>query len=108
MLADMETPMDLHTINRHPPIEKPPEVNCEREIKQLVDAMRYKLKKNAHKGKWEDMTLKQAIDFLEGEVEELKEAASRDSDIEIILEAADVSNFAMIVANLAMKRGANV
>lgn len=91
------------------PAPRPPrEVDCEKEIKQLVDAMRYKLKKNNHKGKWEEMTLIKAIELLKEEVKELEEAASRDSDIEIILEAADVSNFAMIVANLAMKRGANV
>lgn len=85
-----------------------PVVAYEAELKQLVDAMRYKLKKNAHKGKWEGMTLDKAIELLKGEVAELEEAASRDSDIEIILEAADVANFALIVANLAMKRGANV
>lgn len=100
-------PVKLGTTMTMKPI-KPPEVNCEAEIKQLVDAMRYKLKKNNHKGKWEEMTLAKAIELLKLEVAELEEAASRSSDIEIILEAADVSNFAMIVANLAMKRGANV
>lgn len=78
------------------------------EIKQLVDAMRYKLKKNAHKGRWENLTLPKAIELMKAEVEELIEASSRDSSIEVILEAADVANFAMIIANLAMKRGASV
>lgn len=80
----------------------------EPEIKQLVDAMRYKLKKNAHKGRWEDLTIADAIKRLREEVVELEEAASRDSEIEIILEAADVANFALIVANLATKKAANV
>lgn len=93
----------------NPEVPQPPApVTYEREIKQLVDAMRYKLKKNAHKGRWENLTLDQAIKLLKDEVAELEEAASRSSDIEIILEAADVANFALIVANLAMKRGANV
>lgn len=82
--------------------------NYEQEIKQLVDAMRYKLKKNAHKGRWEDLTIADAIRRLREEVIELEEAASRDSEIEIILEAADVANFALIVANLATKKAANV
>jgi NTP pyrophosphatase (non-canonical NTP hydrolase) len=77
--------------------------NFERELKQFVDAMRYKLKKNAHKGKWEDLDLPTAIQRLKDEVAELEEATSRDSSIEVILEAADVANFAMMVCNIAMK-----
>lgn len=76
----------------------------ERELKQFIDAMRYKLKKNAHKGKWEELDLEDAIRLLRDEVAELEEATSRDSSVEIILEAADVANFAMMVANIAMKK----
>lgn len=81
-------------------------LNCEKELKQFIDAMRYKLKKNEHKGKWEDLNLSTAISRLKDELLELEEAISRGSEIEIILEAADVANFAMMVANISMKNAA--
>lgn len=80
----------------------------EPEIKQLVDAMRYKLRKNAHKGRWEDLDVPGALKRLREEVDELEEALSRDSQIEIILEAADVANFALMIVNIAAKKVANV
>lgn len=110
-------PVHLSEVQCHPDQQPPQEgigrtvyritpADYEREIKQLVDAMRYKLKKNAHKGRWEDLDVANAIRRLREETDELEEAASRDSTIEIILEAADVANFALIVANLAMKKAA--
>jgi len=80
--------------------------NYDKEIKQLTDAMRYKLKKNAHKGRWEDLGLSDVIKRLREETDELEEAALSGSEIEIILEAADVANFALMVVNIAMKKAA--
>jgi hypothetical protein len=72
-------------------------------LKSFFEAMVYKLHKNAHKGRWEDMNLSKAFDGIVDETSELNEALNRGSNIEIILEAADVANFAMICANIAIK-----
>jgi NTP pyrophosphatase (non-canonical NTP hydrolase) len=72
-------------------------------LKTFFEAMVYKLHRNRHKGRWEDMDLAKAFDHLVGETGELDEAVRRGSNIEIILEAADVANFAMIIANIAIK-----
>ena len=76
----------------------------ERDLKVHVDAMRYKLKKNAHKGKWEDLDLEKALERLREEVTELEAAIAEGNEIEIVLEAADVSNFAMMVSSIAIAR----
>jgi NTP pyrophosphatase (non-canonical NTP hydrolase) len=72
-------------------------------IKTFVEAMIYKLHKNAHKGKWEDMTVDTSLTRLHEEICELAQAIDEGNGIETILEAADVANFAMIIANIAIK-----
>lgn len=62
---------------------------------RLMDAQRYKLRKNAHKGYLGSMPVKEIIDKLKAEVVELEDALSRGSEIESILEASDVANFAL-------------
>jgi|GEM_PF-5191682 len=74
------------------------------DIRRFVDAMVYKLERNAHKGKWESLTVDQAFKLLEGEVEELRREIGGNS-VKTILEAADVANFALMVANIAVERG---
>ena len=76
----------------------------ERDLKVHVDAMKYKHKKTAHKGKWEDLDLKKALERLRDEVTELEAAIAEGNEIEIVLEAADVSNFAMMVSSIAIAR----
>lgn len=78
----------------------------EREMKTFVDAMRYKMIKNAHKGRWEDLDLKSALQRLKEEVKELETAINQNNEIEIILESADVANFAMMVSNIAIRLAA--
>lgn len=78
----------------------------DKELKQFVDAMTYKLMKNRHKGRWEGATIPDMVKRLKEEVAELEEALSRGSEIEIILEAADCANFSMIIANIAIKKAA--
>lgn len=77
----------------------------EDDIRRFVDAMRYKLKRNAHKGRWEDIDLQDALNLLYKEVEELRVAILHGNMIEILLEAADIANFAMIVSAIAIERG---
>lgn len=72
-------------------------------IKRFVDAMRYKLRRNQSKGRWEDVNLEQALALLDGEVQELKEAAREGNYFEVLLEAADVANFCLIIFFVAMR-----
>lgn len=74
------------------------------DIRRFVEAMIYKLEKNAHKGKWEGLSVDQAFKLLEAEVEELKAEIGGNS-IKTILEAADIGNFALMIANIAVERG---
>lgn len=76
------------------------------DLRRFIDAMVFKLAKNAHKGQWEDMSLGDAQDRLTDEVVELTDAiANKNNFVEILLEAADVGNFAMIAASIATERG---
>ena len=75
------------------------------DFRRFVDAMKYKMRRNAHKGRWEDIGLIEAQILLNKEVEELKEAIRDGNMVEILLEAADVANFAMIVSAIAIDKG---
>lgn len=77
----------------------------EGDIRRFVDAMIYKLASNTSKGRWESYSLAKAMELLDGERNELAEAIEGGNMIEIILEAADVANFAMIAAAIAIERG---
>lgn len=77
----------------------------EQDLRRFVDAMRYKLRRNAHKGRWEDMSIDEEFNLLRKEVEELRDAVRDGNMVEILLEAADVANFAMIVASICIERG---
>ena len=73
----------------------------EKDLKFFQDAMRYKLEKNAHKGRWENMTVEQVLDLLKQEVAELEEAIANGNNVEILMESADVAVFSMIAAVIA-------
>lgn len=76
------------------------------DIRRFVEAMIYKLEKNVTKGKWEDLAIERAFKLLEGEVDELRAEVHGDRNmVRTMLEAADVANFALIVASIAMERG---
>ena len=87
-------------ISIHPKI-----ADLEPRIKLFVEAMVYKLYKNADKGAWEDLDIDDAFARLREETVELEEAIDRSSNIEIMMEAADIANFAMIVADIATDKG---
>lgn len=82
----------------------PPELDGQRpHIQRFFDAMVFKLAKNAHKGTWEKAGFDTARKKLSGEIDELDEAMANGNVIEIILEAADVANFALILADIAIR-----
>jgi hypothetical protein len=79
----------------------------DKELKLFTDAMKTKLASNAHKGRWESLDLGKAFDLLRKEVDELEEAISRGNSVEILLESADIGNFALIICDVAMKEAIN-
>lgn len=87
-------------------INIPTEVEPYREdIRRFVDAMIYKLKVHSKKGRWEGLTTEKVLTMLRGEVEELREAIVDGNMVEILTEAADVANYALIVASITIERG---
>lgn len=73
------------------------------DLQRFIDAMIYKLRRNAHKGRWAEVPLDKAFDALMTEAAELKDAVGTGSTSEILMEAADVANQALIVANIALE-----
>lgn len=85
----------------------PPEIGPLRhEFRRFVEAAIYKLRKNAHKSKWEHGDINKAFAQMQEEIEELRQAISEKNSIEILLESSDVMNFAMIIASIATEKGA--
>lgn len=72
-----------------------------RDIREFQDAMEYKLRVHQDKGHWEGANPEEMMGRLAGEVAELQEAIDEGNSIEIMLEAADVANFAMIIQWIA-------
>jgi hypothetical protein len=79
----------------------------DRYLTLLAGAQRYKLKINAHKGDLGNIPVPTLLQLLRKEIDELEEATSRGSEIEIILEAGDVCNFAMgcVIAAVRSMKG---
>lgn len=83
----------------------PPEldrIGVTEDLQRFFDAMIYKLRRNAHKGRWPELPLEQAVSALLGEVVELETSVGIGSTSEIWMEAADVANQALIVASIAL------
>lgn len=73
------------------------------DLQRFFDAMVYKLRRNKHKGRWEDLNVDKTGLLLDEEMEELRDAIRDGSTMEILMEAADVANFAMIMANISLE-----
>lgn len=87
-------------------IPLPPEVEpYKEELRQHINAMVYKLKVHSKKGKWENVDLATVLELLRNEAIELQEAVNQGNMIEILLESADVSNYALIASSIAIARG---
>jgi len=73
------------------------------EVVIFADAMEAKLKENDHKQHWSSMPMQYLIGRLAEEQEELREAVERGNHKEVLREAADVANFAMMIADVAKR-----
>jgi NTP pyrophosphatase (non-canonical NTP hydrolase) len=74
------------------------------DIAVLLRAMLDKLEANKSKPYWDKESLLTLAKLMQGEVDELVDAILHGSQQDIIMEAADVANFAMMIASNA-KRG---
>jgi NTP pyrophosphatase (non-canonical NTP hydrolase) len=84
----------------------PPEVEpYADDIRRFVDAMVYKLRVHHRKGRWDGKTVDEYQPLLAGEVKELDDAVASGNMVEILTEAADVANMAMIISAIAIERG---
>ena len=79
-----------------------------KEVEIFTLCMEEKLRRNDHKGGWEECSLDVLFDRLKNEVRELQKAIAEEPDVNVMFEAADVANFAMMIAWNAMKGDQNV
>ena len=71
-----------------------------KEVELFADAMERKLQANEHKGGWKHDSAMSLLPRLRQEVQELTRAVGEGTDEDILSEAADVANFAMMVADV--------
>lgn len=71
-------------------------------VEELAVRMRRKLRVNAHKAHWDSLALPDLLQWLKGEVVELEEALANEGPDAIADEAADVANFAAMIAAKAL------
>lgn len=80
-------------------------MNVDKKVLQFSGVMIEKLTKNNHKPGWKYESLQALIGRMKDEVEELEktvtDSPSRGYRNRIILEAADIANYAMMVADIA-------
>lgn len=73
-------------------------------VRWFAEKMEEKLKKNDHKGGWDNCDIHWLIQRIKEETNELLDAVNSGTPKEnIINEAADIGNFAMMVADIARK-----
>jgi len=76
----------------------------EADVAIFADAMKQKLGENEHKGYWDKLTLLELLYLLSNEVEELTDAILVKDETEVMREAADVGNFAMMICTNASRQ----
>ncbi len=69
-------------------------------VKWFANQMEFKLKRNA-KGGWDECDIHFLLKFLKREVAELEKSISFGNKSDVIKEAADVANFAMMIADIS-------
>ena len=84
-------------------MDKPRDISTP--LRLFAARMAEKLHKNDHKGTWDELSYEYLLARLRQETGELTEAIeARLPANDIIDEAADVANFAMMIADIARKR----
>lgn len=73
------------------------------ELKVFASAMEHKLTLNDHKGGWEERSFPYLFARLRDEVNELEQALNEGDWMAILFEAADVANYAMMIAWNALR-----
>lgn len=73
------------------------------DLQRFVDAMIYKLVRNAHKGRWDEVSMPIAMERFDSEIQELIRQVQIGSTIETLMEAADVANMALIIAAISLE-----
>jgi len=78
------------------------------EVREFAADMEGVLRENEHKGGWDGLKFAELLEKLREEVEELASAmhTASSSKYFIIHEAADVANYAMMIADTARRRPA--
>ena len=76
----------------------------EADVAIFSDAMKQKLSENEHKGYWDKLSLLELLYLLSNEVEELTDAILVKDETEVMREAADVGNFAMMICTNASRQ----
>lgn len=72
------------------------------QVKWFAEQMEQTLKRNDHKGGWDECTIPWLFGRLNDEVNELGGVESTDHE-NLIREATDVANFAMMIADKARR-----
>lgn len=75
------------------------------EVDNFADIMEIKLNKNDHKTGWKSCSNTYLLTRLKNEVTELENALINGKGVTIVKEAADVANFAMMIADNNTTRG---
>lgn len=74
-------------------------IRLRKEVRLFAEQMELKLRKNDHKGHWDVCRPGYLIDRLKEETKELEKILYSENPKQIISEAADVANFAMMIAD---------
>jgi NTP pyrophosphatase (non-canonical NTP hydrolase) len=82
-------------------------VKCRASVNWFTAQMELKLRENDYKGGWAKCEHHWLLDRLKQEVVELEKALDQVDNQNVINEAADVANFALMIADLAGKQYGN-
>jgi NTP pyrophosphatase (non-canonical NTP hydrolase) len=76
-----------------------------KQLSWFAGQMAKKLRENDHKGSWSELDNNYLTHRLHQEFVELTEAITKGTPDEIIAEATDVANFALMIADNANRKG---
>lgn len=76
-----------------------------KEVAEFAETMEAELRENDHKGGWLEMSTGALMERLVEETDELRDALHEGATLDdIMAEAADVANFAMMIADVCKHR----